>query len=164
MEPSRAPGVPEALFDRHDRAIRLYLMRLTGNEDTARDLAQEVFLRVVRSGPGYSGTAPEAAWLFRVARNVFLDHRRHSARHPTEPLPLDASARADQPLRLDLQQALDALPALDRDVFLLCEIGGLSYAEIAESVQSTVPAVRSRVYRARLALRARLVPHWSKQP
>jgi RNA polymerase sigma-70 factor, ECF subfamily len=164
VEPLRAAEIPEILFERHGRAIRLYLRRLTGSDDTARDLTQEVFLRVVRSGPEYGGPAPAAAWLFRIARNLFVDNRRHSARHPTVPLPADASARPDQELRVDLQQALDALPAPDRDIFLLCEVGGLSYPEIASIVQSTVPGVRSRVYRARQALRARLVSHWSTQP
>jgi RNA polymerase sigma-70 factor, ECF subfamily len=160
MEPVSAADVPAALFERHGRAIHLYLRRLTGSDDAARDLAQEVFLRVVRAGPDYAGPAPETPWLFRVARNVFLDHQRHSARHPTEQLPVDAVIGPDQAARVDLQQALEALPSVDRDIFLLCEIGGLSYADVARIVQSTVPAVRSRMYRARLALRARLVPHW----
>jgi RNA polymerase sigma-70 factor, ECF subfamily len=161
MESLHAADIPKVLFERHGRAIHLYLRRLTGSEDVARDLAQEVFLRCVRSGPAYAGSAPEAAWLFRIARNIFLDHQRYAARHPTEPLPIEVSVGADQPRRAALQEALDALPALDRDAFLLCEIGGLSYDEIASVLQSTVPAVRSRIYRARLALRARLVRHWS---
>src|SRR5215831_19183816 len=72
--------------------------------------------------------------------------------------PVEQIAPPSQSVSLDLDQALAALSSDDRDAFLLAEVGGLSYAEIAVASGSTVAAVRSRIYRARLALRERLMP------
>ena len=64
--------------------------------------------------------------------------------------------RVEPGLRLDLQSALAGLPALERDAFLLREVGGLGYAEIAKACEISPDSVRSRIYRARLALRSTL--------
>jgi len=147
------------LFERHGRHVRQYLRGLSGSADVAEDLAQEVFLRVVRGANEYRPQDRERPWLFRIARNAFIDHvRRIGTRPATTALELaDRTARAaTQDLRVELRRALAALPDGERDAFLLAEIGGLSYAEIAEALGVTVPSVRSSIYRARLALRAAL--------
>src|SRR5262245_3898996 len=98
------------------------------------------------------------AWVFRIARNLAIDHRR---RHEVR-LADSATGRAEtgRPAAQDtaaaVNEALAALDPLDRDVFLLREAGGLSYAEIATACDLTVGAVRSRIHRARLELRERL--------
>lgn len=147
------------MFERHGQAIRRYLRRLTGQSDVAEDLAQDVYLRVVRSAHRYEPREREQAWLFRIARNVFLDYRKQQARRivagETEP---HAFVAPSQAVRTDLAAALARLDELDREAFLLCEVGGLRYDEIAATLDLTVAAVRSRVYRARLALRAMLMP------
>lgn len=146
----------ESLFTQyHDRLLR-YFSRAAGERETARDLAQEVFLRVSRTA---IPTAPEnqlAGWLFKIARNVALDHHRQQRRRPETAscsAPEDAKD-AQQEMALALKQALATLPDLDRDVFLLREVSGLSREEIATACELTPDAVRSRIHRTRLELRA----------
>lgn len=149
----------EALFAAHQTGLLRYLRRAVGHAETARDLTQDVFVRIARSN-GLPETDDERrAWIFRIARNLAIDHRRrhetrlaggpHAARRePGRPAAQDTSAAVNE--------ALAALDSLDRDVFLLREAGGLSYAEIAAACDLTVSAVRSRIHRARLELRERL--------
>jgi RNA polymerase sigma-70 factor, ECF subfamily len=147
----------ETLFAHyHDRLLR-YLSRAAGEREVARDLAQEVFLKVSRTT---IPTAPEgqlAGWIFRIARNVVLDHHRQRQRRPEAVLPdREESQAAGQEIAVALRQALAALPELDRDIFLLREVGGLTRDEIAAACDLTTDAVRSRLHRARLSLRATL--------
>jgi RNA polymerase sigma-70 factor (ECF subfamily) len=146
-----------ALFERHGHAIRGYFRRLLGEASTADDLSQEVFLRVVRGSESYDARDRERAWIFRIARNVFLDHQRHRARAIVGGGAAETAIPPAQDVRLDIRAALGRLPAVEREAFLLGEIGGLTYAEIAALTGATVAAVRSRIYRARVTLRALVV-------
>lgn len=159
MTPPAAPAaVALGLFERHGRAVRRFLFRLTCNPAAADDLAGEVFLRVVKASATYQPREREAAWVFRIAQNVLRDAHRRRRRSVEDAVAVDAAAPAGQVERLDLQRGLEALPEDERVALLLGEVGGLSYAEIAEATGATVPAVRSRIYRARQTLRARLLP------
>lgn len=152
-------GLAAALFDRHGRSVRRYLRALTGNIELAEDLAQEVFLRVVRHADRYEPRERERAWLFRIARTTLVDHRRRTAARPAiAEVVVDQTTPASQAVRLDVQQALARLDQTEREAFLMVEVAGLSYAEIAIALELTVPAVRSCLYRARLTLRAALDP------
>ena len=157
-----SPADAEALFAAHETGLLRYLRRAVGHAETARDLTQDVFVRIARSS-GMPATDDERrAWVFRIARNLAIDHhRRHEVkfadsgtRHadaggePARPAAQDTSAAVNE--------ALASLDPLDRDVFLLRETAGLSYAEIAAACDLTVSAVRSRIHRARLALREHL--------
>lgn len=113
---------------------------------------------MVKASPAYEPREREAAWVFRIAQNVLRDAHRRRVRSVEDAVDVDAAAPADQVASLDLQRGLDALPDEERVALLLGEMGGLSYAEIAEATGATVPAVRSRIYRARQTLRARLLP------
>ena len=139
----------------HHQGIFRYLCRAVGRAETARDLTQEVFLRASRSKAVYNGAA--SAWLFRVARNLVIDHHRSVSRNP-EPSPLvEGAARpASQDVATAVNEALATLPALDRDVFLMREVAGLGYEEIARACDLTSDAVRSRIHRTRLQLREQL--------
>jgi RNA polymerase sigma factor (sigma-70 family) len=156
--PSAAHPIALGLFERHGRAVRRFLYRLTRDPATADDLAGEVFLRVVRASATYEPREREAAWVFRIAQNVLRDARRRSVRSVEHAVAADRAAPADQVAGLDLQRGLDALPEEERVALLLGEVGGLSYAEIAGATSSSVAAVRSRIYRARQALRSRMIP------
>lgn len=79
---SEADGLAGRLFERHGRSVRQYLRALTGRSDVADDLAQDVFVRVVQSAGGYEPRERERAWLFRIARNAAIDHRRRAAVRP----------------------------------------------------------------------------------
>jgi RNA polymerase sigma-70 factor (ECF subfamily) len=138
----------------YDRLLR-YLSRAAGERE-ARDLTQEVFLRVSRTAIPAAPENQLAGWLFKIARNVALDHHRQRCRRPETDLGFapEGTKDAQQEMALALKQALSRLPDLDRDVFLLREVSGLSREEIATACELTPDAVRSRIHRTRLELRA----------
>jgi RNA polymerase sigma-70 factor (ECF subfamily) len=147
----------EALFAAHQPGLLRYLRRAVGHAETARDLTQDVFLRVARAGSLPATDGERRAWIFRIARNLAIDHRRrHETRLTDAGPPPEAGGPAVQDTSAAINEALSSLEPLDRDVFLMREVGGLSYAEIAAACDLTLPAVRSRIHRARLDLRERL--------
>ena len=145
------------LFDRHHLALFRYAYRLTGRRDVAEDVVQDVFLRVVRGLDNYQTIGREAAWLFTIARRLLVDRYRALERQPP-PLgdSTDISVPAHQDTSVALAEALAGLREAERDAFLLREIGGLSYDEIALVSHTTSDSVRSRIYRARVSLKAML--------
>ena len=146
----------DVLFIAHRDGIFRYLCRIVGQED-ARELTQEVFLRVTRSEVPKTDDGGRRAWLFRIARNLALNHVRDDRRRGVAvELIADAATPATQALATALREALDQLNPVDRDVFLMREAGGLSYEEISFACQLTPDAVRSRLHRARLQLRGAL--------
>jgi RNA polymerase sigma-70 factor (ECF subfamily) len=146
----------DVLFTAHRDGIFRYLTRIVGQED-ARELTQEVFLRVTRTRVPEADDTGRRAWLFRIARNLALNHVRDDRkRGTTADVVPEATVPASQALATVLRDALGKLHAIDRDVFLMREVGGLSYEEISFACQLTPDAVRSRLHRARLQLRALL--------
>ena len=148
---------PEALFAANHHRLFKYFCKAAGSAEMARDLTQEVFLRVSRTRVPSATEAELRAWLFRIARNLALDHHRQHRRHP-EPTVLawEPSRAASQDVNLAVNEALASLPTLDRDVFLMREVAGLAYEEIAGACELSPDAVRSRIHRARLQLRQQL--------
>jgi RNA polymerase sigma-70 factor (ECF subfamily) len=147
----------ERLFLANHQRLFKYFCRVSGSADTARDLTQEVFLRVSHAQVPSGTDVQVKAWLFRIARNLALDHHRHHRRHPVPAaLTGEASRAASQDVDVAVNEALASLPALDRDVFLMREVAGLGYDEIAGACELTADAVRSRIHRARLQLRQQL--------
>src|SRR5688572_18354612 len=148
---------PERLFTANHGRLFRYFCRAVGRAETARDLTQEVFLRVSRTPIRDDPAGDLSGWLFRIARNLALDHHRTRQRH-AEPLALvdDPIRAASQDTDLAVKEALASLPEIDRDVFLMREVAGLGYEEIATACDLTPDAVRSRIHRTRLQLRAQL--------
>jgi RNA polymerase sigma-70 factor (ECF subfamily) len=145
----------EALFVTHQQRLFRYFCRAVGRPEAARDLTQETFLRVSRSTGSFNGNA--GAWLFRIARNLVLDYHRARARRPEqEALGEQAARPASQDVSAAVNEALALLSDLDRDVFLMHEVAGLRYDQIAEACGLTSDAVRSRIHRTRLQLRDQL--------
>lgn len=145
------------VFARHHHDIYRYLVRMTGRRDVADDLVQDVFLRAVRALRNGAPVGHERGWIFSIARSVLVDRQRERQRQVT--MVEDATEPAKegtQALALSLAQSLAQLPDADREVFLLKEVGGLSYQEIADTCGCTVEAVRSRLHRTRSALRSML--------
>jgi RNA polymerase sigma-70 factor (ECF subfamily) len=134
------------------------LSRVVGRPDTAQDLTQEVFLRVTRAPLPEADAAGHRAWVFKIARNLVLNHLRDGYRHgqSVELVDVHATAPATQELAVAIRQALASLAEIDRDVFLLRESAGLSYEEIAATCDLTVEAVRGRLRRTREQLRSTL--------
>jgi RNA polymerase sigma-70 factor (ECF subfamily) len=150
------------VFARHHRDIYRYLARMTGSPDDADELVQEVFLRVVRGLQNGGPIGHERGWVFAIAHHLLFDANRKSHRTiRLEPSLKDGSRQeprqqATQTLVLALRQALESLQAPDRDAFLLKELAGLSYEEIATASGGTIESVRSRLYRVRATLRKTL--------
>jgi len=152
-----AGPTPEDVFIRHGRDIYRYLVRMTGRPDAADDLRQEVFLRVVRALRNGGPVGHERGWVFSIARNLVRDRQRRQRTGPVMVETFNEPATAGtQALAFGLAEALAALADDDREIFLLKEIGGLSYAEIAVTCTCSVEAVRSRLFRTRAALRTTL--------
>jgi RNA polymerase sigma-70 factor (ECF subfamily) len=160
-----ADDLPASLFEKYRLPLLRYLRFATGNADLADDLTQDVFLRVVRAADGYTPRERERAWLFRIARNLLTDHaRRQSARPEGVDVAAEPTRPAIQAERLSIREALRRLSDQERHAFLLCEIGGLSYAELADVLDLSVAAVRSLLYRVRMELRASVLPPSSAGP
>ena len=141
----------------YEQPVFNYVLRLTGDRSLAEDLTQEVFLRVFQGLPSFSLRSRFTTWLFQVAKNRVLDELRALERRPRavvalEDIPplevvdapveraeaIDAVWRAVESLNPDLKMAL-----------LLRDIVGLSYAEIAETLEITLATVKWRIYKAR---------------
>ncbi len=148
---------PEGLFAAHHQGLFRYFCRAVGRAEAARDLTQDVFLRVSRTQIPAAENGGLSAWLFRIARNLALDYHRSRKRHQ-EPLALaDEPTRSpSQDVSLAVNEALASLPPLDRDIFLMREVAGLGYEQIAGACELTADAVRSRIHRTRLQLRDQL--------
>jgi RNA polymerase sigma-70 factor (ECF subfamily) len=145
------------LFTEHRQVVFRYLCRTIGHAETARDLTQDVFVRISGTRVPDADAAHLRAWVFRIARNLVADHFRRQQRRPETAMPArEAAGPASQETGAVVAEALAALAELDRDVFLMRELGGLSYEEIARACDLTRAAVRSRIHRARHALRESL--------
>lgn len=147
----------EALFAANHSQLFRYFCRAVGRAEIARDLTQEVFLRVSRASIPATAGDNLRGWLFSIARNLALDHHRARLRHPEQRTLAGEQARSpSQDIDLAVHDALAALAPLDRDVFLMREVAGLGYDAIAAACELTPDAVRSRIHRTRLELRAQL--------
>ena len=156
----------EEVARQHGRFLYTVAHRLTGNDDDAQDLVQEVLIRVRRGLSTYQPGNLEG-WLSRIATNAFLDEVRRRRRRPVELLPDDPervvppAPGADiafdaEGLPADVADALRALPPEYRAAVVLCDVVGLSYEEISESLAVPIGTVRSRIHRGRALLREAL--------
>jgi len=145
------------LFSAHRDGVFRYLCRLVGYRH-AEELTQEVFLRVSRGPVPEADDARRRAWVFRIARNLALNHVRDDRRRGTPADLDDASAAPTQELAVAVREALGRLAPQDREVFLMRETAGLSYNDIASACNLSPDAVRSRLHRARQQLRDALSP------
>jgi RNA polymerase sigma-70 factor (ECF subfamily) len=159
---------------------------MLGNDADAEDVTQDVLLQVVRKLDTFRGESAFPTWLHRVTVNAALAHRRKRAARQQHQAggPIDAyledghrhypdapvrpwSVSPDQPV-LDaetqelVERAIAGLPETYRDVYVLADVEGLSNAEIGEMLQLSVPAVKSRLHRARLMMRDALAPHFEE--
>jgi len=158
-----APSWDDIVRQHADRVYRL-AYRLSGNRSDAEDLTQETFVRVFRSLADYTPGTFEG-WLHRITTNLFLDMVRRRQKIRFDALAEDASDRlaSDEPgperayeqnnLDPEIQRALDALPADFRAAVVLCDLEGLTYEEIALTLDIKVGTVRSRIHRGRVLLR-----------
>ena len=162
-------------------------LRMTRNEEEALEIVQDTFLSAWRKLPEFRGEAQFGSWVHRIAANFALMKLRHQKVVDAVEEPLEGpdgrfrpdghwdvyptglwGRRADElvldaELRARLIAAVEKLPETYRAVFMLRDFDGLSYDEIAETLETTVPAVKSRLHRARLALREDLATYFDQK-
>ncbi len=163
------------LVELHQGAVIGTCARMLGQVEEAHDLAQLVFLRVWKAAPRYEPTAKFTTWLFTIVRHLVFNETRRRRRHPVVSLDAPLSPGDDTPrdfadpsvkapdaasLQAELERAIDAaiagLPEQQRLAVICRRYEDMAYEDIATVLRTTVPAVKSLLFRARTQLRERL--------
>jgi RNA polymerase sigma-70 factor (ECF subfamily) len=146
------------LFERYHLRLFNFFLRLVADRNLAQDLAQNVFVRVLRYRASYHQGQPLRAWLYQIARNVANDHFAKQKLRPVGLAPAhaqvpahDGAERAEQVAALHL--ALGQLPASDRELLVMSRYQDLRYEEIAQATGLTQGAVKVKIHRAIRKLR-----------
>lgn len=149
----------EQLFTRYRGPLYGFFRRRLNGDQPAEDLTQETFLAVIRAADRYEPTALVRTYLYGIAMNLLSAERRRIAKDspPGNAAPEPVTREAPDSV-LWIQQALDKLDDSEREILMLREYEQLSYAEIADLHHLPVNTVRSRLFRARMALKAHLEP------
>jgi RNA polymerase sigma-70 factor (ECF subfamily) len=174
---------PEEVLREHAPRIYSLALRLLNNEADAEDVTQDVLLQVFRKLDTFRGDAALSTWLYRVTVNAALSYRRkraareeHRVTEELDEVPQEAQEPRhgrrwsvppeqevlDQETQQLIERAIGRLPANYRDVYVLADVEGLPNAEIADLLGLGVPAVKSRLHRARLMMRDALAPHFEE--
>jgi RNA polymerase sigma-70 factor (ECF subfamily) len=171
---------PELVFREYAPRIYNLARRMLGNDADAEDVTQDVLLQVVRKLDTFRGESQLGTWLHRVTVNAALAHRQKRANRQkyeageakddlTDAGPAGVVRRwnvsPDEPVLAAeqaelIEKAINQLPEPYRDVYVLADVEGLPNAEIGEMLGLNVPAVKSRLHRARLRMRDALAPHF----
>jgi RNA polymerase sigma-70 factor, ECF subfamily len=162
----------EELIEKHQSLVAGTVARMLGSNSDVEDIAQQVFIRVWKSARRYVPRAKFTTWLLKITRNLVFNELRRTKRHAHVPLQPELGAE-ESPLKDDLNPAPDAsllelelqrkieeaimqLPETQRMALVLRRYEQLSYEEIGEVLDLSVPAVKSVLFRARTELRSRL--------
>src|SRR5438093_12213053 len=165
-------GAFEQLIERHQALVAGTVARMLGANSDVEDIAQQVFIRVWKSARRYVPRAKFTTWLLKITRNLVFNELRRVKRHAHVPLQPEPGAE-DPPLKDETQPTPDAsllerelqrtieeailqLPEAQRMALVLRRYEQLSYEQIAEVLDLSVPAVKSVLFRARTELRLRL--------
>lgn len=176
-----------SLVERHQRRAFAIAIGLVRNEQDARDLVQDAFLRVHKSLPSFQGSSSFFTWLYRIVTNLAIDlvrrpgrnvveleeeHQRTSSpsNEPTDHPwvarvdgadPIDVLRRKELAARM--RTAIDALPSYHKAVILMREVEGLSYEEMAEAMQVSKGTIMSRLFHARQKLQKALADCYDEE-
>jgi RNA polymerase sigma-70 factor (ECF subfamily) len=168
----------EQLVSAHQERVYRLALRMMGTESDAQEVVQDALLSAWRNLQKFEGKSQFGSWLYRIAANAALMMLRTRRRHPQVSMEEVTALGADETgvdgfgagagddwskrpddqlqsseLRAAIQSAVDALPEASRQVFMVRDVDGLSTEETAETLGLSVPAVKTRLHRARLALR-----------
>jgi RNA polymerase sigma-70 factor (ECF subfamily) len=169
----------EVLVTRHRRGLFNFLLRSVNNRSRAEELLQEVFMRVIRAKGRYQQTARFSTWLYTIARNLCVDESRRAKfrRHASLDAPRRGRDGGERESMLDrtaaeqvsvddeamgptiqqrLKEAVEQLPDDQREVFLMRQLGGLSFKQIGKAVGAPENTVKSRMRYALEKLREQL--------
>jgi RNA polymerase sigma-70 factor (ECF subfamily) len=160
------------LILRWERPIYALAYRVIGQEEDARDVAQETFLRAFRALPGFKGEAKFSSWIYRIALNLCRDWIRRKRRTPVSQLPEDVDLDdlvadrgptesvedlvARQELSAVVEEAMAILPEEQRTAVILKEYHGMTFQEIAELQGVPLSTVKTRLYQGLSVLRKHL--------
>jgi RNA polymerase sigma-70 factor (ECF subfamily) len=163
----------DALLRQYQPRLYRFGMKMCGDREDAREVLQETLFAAARTLPSFRGAASISTWLYTIARSFCIKKRRRSVFAP-ELVSLESEAAgaqaardeahdperrlADMELGEALEAAIAALQPEDREVLLLRDMEGLPATDVAEVTGRSVAAVKSRLHRARLSVRARLAP------
>ena len=152
------------LYRRHKQGLWLYCLKMIGNEDAASDVFQDVLTKIILKKESYSGNGTVAGWLYKIARNHCLNFKSRKRKYLSLDN-LELKSFDDIELTTEKQEHFylinsytSKLPEDQREAILLHDVNGFSYNEISSITESTIEAVRMRVYRARKQLRNWLEP------
>src|SRR5436853_6109034 len=162
----------EKLVERHQALVAGTVARMLSSNSDVEDIAQQVFVRVWKSAGRYVPRAKFTTWLLKITRNLVFNELRRSKRHAHIPIQTEPSAEEiplkdetnpspdasllETELRQAIEQAITELPESQRMALILRRYEELSYEQIGEILDLSVPAVKSVLFRARTELRARL--------
>lgn len=169
------------LVERHQRRAFAIALGLVRDENDAREVVQEAFIRVYRGLESFKGGSSFFTWLYRIVTNLSIDLMRKPARRETESADTALDENVDAPFlaRIDgadpmdvvrrteiataIQTALDELPPYHRGVILMREVEGMSYEEMAEAMGVSKGTIMSRLFHARQKLQRALVGCYEEQ-
>jgi RNA polymerase sigma-70 factor (ECF subfamily) len=154
------------LVETHQARVIGTISKMLGSESEAEDLAQQVFIRIWKSAPRYQPTAKFTTWLFRITRNLVFNELRRK-RHFVDQIddvaePAERTEKEPDQVLLEgelqeaIHEAINSLPEAQRMAIILRRYEELPYEEIASVMGTTVPAIKSILFRARAELRERL--------
>jgi RNA polymerase sigma-70 factor (ECF subfamily) len=157
----------DALLARYAPVVRRFGARVCGEGEDAADVAQDTLLAAARGAREFRGESSLATWLFTVVRRFCMKRRRTPKHAPTEVLPLDEAGAAEpgagpedaasaREIGALLRRAIASLDPVSRRVLVLRDVDGLTASEVARELGVSVDAVKSRLHRARVAVRAQL--------
>ena len=169
------PRAIDALLKRHQGEVYRFALKMCRDEEDAKDILQDTLLASVRALRGFRGRSSVSTWLYSIARSFCIKKRRRSKFAPPEDkvLPLESvvdscplpdaqrgpeETVAGNQVQAAIDDAIAVLPPMYREVLVLRDIEGLPAAEVAKVVGVGERAVKSRLHRARMAVRARLAP------
>jgi len=166
----------EALLARHQRSVYRFGLKMCRDEEDAKDILQETLLAVARNVKDFRGASSVSTWLYTIARSFCIKKRRRSkfapaqeeslsarepgeaARQVVDPARAPDDALAGRQIESALEQAIGSLDPMYREVLLLRDVEGLTAPEVAEVMGLSVEAVKSRLHRARVAVREAVAP------
>jgi RNA polymerase sigma-70 factor (ECF subfamily) len=165
----------EALLVRYQPHLYRFGLRMCGNVEDAGDVAQESLISMARSLRQFRGDSSISTWLYTIARRFCIKKRRRSkfapvreesldapgsnaAQRLADPAPGPEQATTNRELEVALVRAIDALDPPQREVLVLRDVEGLSAPEVASVLGISIDAVKSRLHRARVAVRHELAP------
>jgi RNA polymerase sigma-70 factor (ECF subfamily) len=165
----------DVLLVRYQPQLFRFGLRMCGNVDDAGDVTQESLISMARALPAFRGESSVSSWLYSIARSFCIKKRRRSKFAPAreesldapggeaatrlaDPAPNPEQTAGSRELATALTRAIDALEPAQREVLLLRDVEGLPAAEVARIVDISVDAVKSRLHRARVAVREAMAP------